>query len=53
MNKKDYHAQLTLYGFNKKVSSQMVVEWLKEIIEMLEEEPCQISEVCYKDRLMK
>jgi hypothetical protein len=53
MEERDYHAQLTLYGLNKKVSSQRVVKWLKEIIEMLEEEPCQISKVSYKDRLMK
>lgn len=53
MKNKDYHAKIVIYGLNKDVSVQHIVEWLKKEADYLENNKEEIDENKYTGKLMK
>ena len=50
---RDYHAKLTIYGLNKEVSSQEIINWLKNETTFLKGRNGKISELEYSSKFMR
>jgi hypothetical protein len=53
MKERDYHAKILVYGLNKDVSVQHIVEWLRKEADWLENNNNLVDETLFKATLKK